>query len=584
MNYKPKISKIKHKLMAAFIAAISLFCISISASAVAWFDPGNLGGGGGGNWTESNPPFSHISGIDQIAWHVDLYVSKNADGKINEASDTIGNKLALVGSGYCVSSTYGAAAEGTTGKTYLQTDFTNNRQDIDMKGSSIGTDAEGNFGVITYTLPTLLEFNPLDGIYTSYTPNGTPQTVAIAKAGDINLFNGQYSATTGINFTDISTKLTGKDAGKYTSEIIKQLMTPSKGGEAFLKNLLLSIDQQIYDTIIERAGGTLTLDYVKKYLLPDSSDCMVEWALVITPFYRFKCNEPFYCYKYIENGRTATGDYVALDAYWMAQYDRTTVQMRKDGKLYQGLIARGDGSGYYNIVTSTIGALSNCLLNNSGMPASLAYCGKTNVDCYLGIYTHAILDQNGWYSLLKSSPSEYAKRGGIAVFTTKIKDSPAPVYYHTYTYRIDENDKDSLPSGYTPGTYSTDDPGLLKFLNELDAPTVTVTKGTLPEGNTFSPKKGAEDLELNGLVVAAVSPQPTLNPQPGSQDEYPILSTTDKYLERVLDSTEAQLNPTNPLADTATLKTGKATPDNTADDPKEFHVHVDNKPKIAEDT
>ena len=92
---------------------------------------------------------------------------------------------------------------------------------------------------------------------------------------------------------------------------------------------------------------------------------------------------------------------------------------------------------------------------HAGAVGSAAYCMEEGKEsCYLGVWTNVAktTSQSGWASLLKTQPSEYAKRGGIAVFTTKITTPEAPVYYHTYTYRIDENDKSNLPSGYTVGT------------------------------------------------------------------------------------------------------------------------------------
>ena len=580
--------KIKYKFMAAFIAAISLFCLSTTASADIW---SGLAGGAtsDGGFTLKDTPFGYLPSADVFAWRADLYISANQDGKIDKDKDTVGSTyLPLVGSVLCVSPTY---ANGEWWKTYIQTNYTSQeetRNSFDSKGSSSGTGED--LGMVQYTLPTLKEFDPADGIYED--ASGHKVAIAVAEPGKGDPFEGQYGLST--NFSVVQQRLTGDDAADYTAKLITQLIEKN---DTFAKGILLMLSEKspiIYNDFKTKAQAEPSVtDAFYKYILPNGETPMVEWALVVTPIYRFECYAPFYCSTAsagIDDTKFGLpyiggGNCVALDAYWFAQSERTTLALGKDGK-YAGLTYVGGGGVTKNVwQNQTIGLLSFFLENHAGAVGAAAYCTEKD-DPHLGVFTNVAktTTQSGWTSLLKTMPSEYAKRGGIAVFTTEITTPEAPVYYHTYTYRIDENDKDSLPTGYTKGTYSTDDPKLLNFLDKLDTPTVSVTKGTLPEGNTFYPKKGAEDLGLNGLVVAAVSPQPTLNPQPGSQDEYPILSTTDKYLERVLDSTEAQLNPTNPLADTATLKTGKATPDNTADDPKEFHVHVDNKPKIAEDT
>ena len=97
--------KIKHKLAAALGAAASLFCLTIPASAMSG---DNGGGAGSGTSSQAYTPFSILKTNDTFAWRADLYVSTNADGRINEDNDTIGSKLALVGSLLCTTSGFTA--------------------------------------------------------------------------------------------------------------------------------------------------------------------------------------------------------------------------------------------------------------------------------------------------------------------------------------------------------------------------------------------------------------------------------------------------------------------------------------------
>ena len=267
---------------------------------------------------------------------------------------------------------------------------------------------------------------------------------------------------------------------------------------------------------------------------------------------------------------------VALDAYWFAQWDQTS----------HALSAAGYYSGYEGAtgvdVYIGVGLLSWWLgctesVNNAGAPGIAAYCTKEG-DHYLGVYTqHENISQYKWSRWLVDKPSEYAKRGGIAVFTTKIETPEAPVYYHTYTYEIDENNP---PVGYNVGTaYSQEQ--LLRFIDKLPAPTVTVTKGSKsPEGDFYIPATDSEALE-RGVPVAAMTPNPTTK-QPGAQTSYPQSVYPDYYLQKYPSVIPDPEPMQTPLTASQALKTPKATPDNTADDPKEYHVkiiHVEVKQK-----
>ena len=271
----------------------------------------------------------------------------------------------------------------------------------------------------------------------------------------------------GTDFTKVQERLTKTGYEKYIKDFLIQLLDKNKGGtEFFNKRLPEAIDPTILSNLKTKAQSEpIPLDIesaVKKYILPVNpetgeinNECMVEWALVLTPIYRFDAVAPFYYYPPGSNSMeyVSMSTCVALDAYWFAQWDQTS----------HALSAAGYYSGYEGAtgvdVYIGVGLLSWWLgctesVNNAGAPGIAAYCTKEG-DHYLGVYTqHENISQYKWSRWLVDKPSEYAKRGGIAVFTTEITTPDAPVYYHTYTYRIDENDKENLPDGYTPGTYS----------------------------------------------------------------------------------------------------------------------------------
>ena len=185
--------------------------------------------------------------------------------------------------------------------------------------------------------------------------------------------------------------------------------------------------------------------------------------------------------------------------------------------------------------------------NSAGKAANAAYCLE-NVDRYLGVYTNVnnntTIDR--WASLLKTTPygpSEYAKRGGIAVFTTEITTPEAPVYYHTYTYEIDENNP---PDGYTVGTaYSQEQ--LLKFIDKLPAPTITVSQGSAPTEEYYCPTKDTEATS-RGVPVAAMTPNPTIAQPGATKSDYPTYTDASYYLQKypwlhIINSTNADIEP-----------------------------------------
>lgn len=572
--------KIKHRLKAAFMAAFSLLALTLtSLTASAWTGIG-AGDVNGARFTYKITPYGYFTGSDQFAWRVNMYVSANEDGKIKE-SDTVGStSLPLVGSLFCTGDKW---VTSTVGDTYIQTNYTDtSRNTFYSKGTFIDNSSE-DIGSVKYTLPTMQKFDQYQGTYDSYTSKGNKHTVAIADSGKIPLFKGQYN--TELNFTTISNYLTGDEAGKYTTDILKQLLDESKGGQEFVKRIKESLNPKIGKELVNKCGGTITMSDIYRYILPynpedhTKSEPMVEWAMVITPLYRFDCKVPFYCYDINGDdqqfGSPSANVNAALDAYWFAQYNETSKALSKAG-YFPGNYTKQDGS-IGSIANSSIGMLAFWLDNSAGKAANAAYCLE-KTDPYLGVFTNinnnTTIDR--WASLLKTTPygpSEYAKRGGIAVFTTKIETPEAPVYYHTYTYRIDENEKDKLPDGYTTGTYSTDDPQLLKFLDDLTEESVTVTKVEAPKDNIIYPKQIAKDKEMPGIVVAAMAPLPSIT-QPGYVDEYPTYVNIKDYYAQLLPDFAGQTKHTQALVDDAKLLRDNGTTDNTADDPKEFHVKI----------
>ena len=437
--------KIKYKFKAAFMAAffvLSLLSITVTATADIWE---GLAGGttGSGGFTLTNTPYGILTKNDVFAWRVDMYVSANPDGKINKAVDKIGSdQLPLVGSLLCISENYGRESW----PTYLQTNYTNQTRTTFSNSGKLTTATNSN-GDITgslagYALPTLYKFKPDSSVYYTYDANNKRQTVAIAKteSGGIELFKGQYGINT--DFSKIRSKLTGQDAGLHTAKLLEQMFTTR--GMEFVQETVNCIDQKVYDAAIALTGGVFTEDTYYKYLLPanldtqaENKECMVERAMVITPLYRFECNAPFYCSSSssVTTSNNGTkyvggGDCVALDAYWFAQSNVTSTALGKAG-MYAGLTYKS-GETTKSVWQNQSNGLLYFYLNdvgstkNGGAPAAAAYCTQPE-DKFLGVYTNQIngsqiTSQSDWGKLLAAtySPSEYAKRGGIAVFKAEI--------------------------------------------------------------------------------------------------------------------------------------------------------------------
>lgn len=429
--------KIKYKFKAAFMAAFSsliLLATSLTAS-TAWE---GLAGGttGSGGFTLTNTPYGILTKNDVFAWRVDMYVSANPDGKINKAVDTIGSdQLPLVGSLLCISENYGRESW----PTYLQTNYTNQTRTT-FSGTGKLTTATNSNGDIAgslagYALPTLEQFEPNNKYYR----DASDHTVAIADAGSVNLFNGQYGINT--TFTDVATKLTTDStyANARTTEILQQLLEKDKGFALRVATELSNKCPNYYNSIKAKTGDKFTEETLYKYLLPTNpvdstqSSPMVEWAMVITPLYRFECNAPFYCSSSssVTTSNNGTkyvggGDCVALDAYWFAQSNVTSTALGKAG-MYAGLTYKS-GETTKSVWQNQSNGLLYYYLNNvgstknGGAPAAAAYCTQSE-DKFLGVYTNQIngsqiTNQSDWGKLLAATykPSEYAKRGGIAVF------------------------------------------------------------------------------------------------------------------------------------------------------------------------
>lgn len=289
--------KIKYKFKAAFMAAFSsliLLATSLTASA-AWE---GLAGGttGSGGFTLTNTPYGILTKNDVFAWRVDMYVSANPDGKINKAVDKIGSdQLPLVGSLLCISEKYGRESW----PTYLQTNYTNQtRTTFSGTGKLTPTNSNGDItgSLAGYALPTLEQFDPAKDNY----PDASGQNVAIAaklpnKPG-VNLFNGQYGINT--TFTSVATNLTTDStyANARTTEILQQLLEKDKGFALRVATELSNKCPNYYNSIKAKTGDKFTEETLYRYLLPTNpvdstqSSPMVEWAMVITPLYRFECS------------------------------------------------------------------------------------------------------------------------------------------------------------------------------------------------------------------------------------------------------------------------------------------------------
>lgn len=283
--------------MAALVAAFSLFCLTLPASAYQ----GSNGGFASANWSDANPPIGYAVSVDNFAWRVDLYVSCNADGKINTNTDSIDYNLWPMGSLLCTTERFTSSSS----TTYIQTNYTNETRNKFNSTGRTTSNSDGDIGGIQYTLPTLTEFDPAAGIYTSYTPNGTKHTVAIADAGSVHLFNRQYNTPT--DFQDVQDGITkDKDtANGYVAEIIKQIILKSYGNDigAFARDIAQVTGKPIREKLIEvmsqnmDENGRVKTEALIPYVLPTSPECLVEWAIVVTPMIQFYTDTLFYCSK-----------------------------------------------------------------------------------------------------------------------------------------------------------------------------------------------------------------------------------------------------------------------------------------------
>ena len=131
----------------------------MSIQALAAPTGSNAGGTYGPGHDYSGTPYGFFKSGDDFAWRVNLYVSANEDGKIDESKDTIGStSLPLVGSILCISKEY-ISKNGNNYPTFIQTNYTDTcRNSFDKVGASSGTGED--LGMVQYTLPTLKEFEP----------------------------------------------------------------------------------------------------------------------------------------------------------------------------------------------------------------------------------------------------------------------------------------------------------------------------------------------------------------------------------------------------------------------------------------
>lgn len=141
--------RIKTRIVAVLVTAISFFCLSIPASA-AWIGIG-AGDVNGARFTYNNTPYGYFTGSDQFAWRINMYVSANEDGKIKE-SDTVGSTaLPLVGSLLCTGDKW---VTSTVVDTYIQTNYTDTSRLNLIGGYSTVSDSEGNI-TTKYILPIM---------------------------------------------------------------------------------------------------------------------------------------------------------------------------------------------------------------------------------------------------------------------------------------------------------------------------------------------------------------------------------------------------------------------------------------------
>lgn len=371
-----------------------------------------------------------------------LYISTNKDGRINVNTDSIvGQKnLVYVGSIY-----YNNFPTDRT--VYAQTDYTADRRD------SLVTTSYPRVTKLRYTAKQLYGSE-------QHTPNKEP----VYQVNNNSLLPSQVSECDGTKVKDIVEE-GGNNAGSFTEKVIRNLNEALGGTKGNLKPLYRKIlssavgrgglGADVKTKLVASADANGNPDY--DLLLPTNKKAIVEWVCVVEPTCEIRTHDDtaFYDVQLYNSstdshrdnlvGLADSGAILAVDAFGFAQYNEYFItDYGNSTKLAEVRTRIPDFQPYhrwYNDENSTSWYTTYGKLRSEFGHTNCKTFATVNVDIhsgytrYLGVYTTTA---EGINSLTIKEPSDFAKKGGISIYQTKIAEPTGiPVYYYIY----DDNNK-----------------------------------------------------------------------------------------------------------------------------------------------
>lgn len=439
MNFKPKQFL---KRIAATITAAALSLSLASQPALA----GGFIGSSTGSSTYKFSPDGVKYGVSEsgqyVSWRVSLYISTNKDGRVNVKTDSIvGQKnLVYVGSIY-----YNNFPTDRT--VYAQTDYTADHRD----------------SLITTSYPRVTKLysadNKLKGSE-QHTPNKEP----VYQVNNNSLLPSRVADCSGTKVKDIIEE-GGNNAGSFTETVITQLNEALGGTKGNLKPLYKKIlsstasrsglGADVKTKLVASADANGNPNY--DLLLPTNKKAIVEWVCVVEPTCEIRTHDDtaFYDVQLYNSstdshrdnlvGLADSGAILAVDAFGFAQYNEYSItDYGNSTKLAEVRTRIPDFQPYhrwYNDENSTSWYTTYGKLRSEFGHTNCKTFATVNVDIhsgytrYLGVYTTTA---EGINSLTIKEPSDFAKKGGISIYQTKIAEPTGiPVYYYIY----DDNNK-----------------------------------------------------------------------------------------------------------------------------------------------
>lgn len=441
MNFKPK------QFLKRIAATITAAALSLSlASQLALADDGFFGNSSGkiySSYHKSGYTYGFSREGQNVSWRVSLYISTNKDGRINVKTDSIVGQKNLV---YVGSIFYNNFPADRT--VYAHIDYTADRR------NSLAT---SSYPCVTELISTHKQLYGSD----QYTPNKEP----IYQVFNNSLLPSTAQNCQGTTVKDII-EMGGNEAGSFTEKVIIDLNEKLGGTSGNLIPLYALIAKSTAKNGIgaERLGAdvkaklaaskenTGKTDY--NLLLPTNKKAIVEWVCVVEPLCEIITYEDTSFYD-VQLYTTQMGicrptrvglddlyTTLAVDSYGIAQYNEYSKYDYRDNsptiKSIQKIIPEfvpyhvwPAATSYYNThgkIRAEFGEL------NSKVFASVNVDTHPGYTTYLGVNTSTGTES----FLLMTQAEDFAKKGGISIYQTKIAEPTGiPVYYYIY----DDNNK-----------------------------------------------------------------------------------------------------------------------------------------------